>query len=55
MRIPFKTARYRGISWARATQWVSENSYFKLRIANDSTITTEGPLNNATMAHNSAV
>ena len=43
------------VKWARATQWVSGNSYFKLQIANESIITTEGPINSAAIAHNSAI
>ena len=41
--------------WARAMQWVSEHSYFKLRVANDSIITTEGPLDSAAYSMRSAI
>jgi hypothetical protein len=41
--------------WGRAVQWVSDNSFYKLRIASDTIITTEGPLSSGFIAHNSAV
>ena len=41
--------------WARALQWVTENSPFKLRIATDSVITTEGPLDEGGYSTESAI
>ncbi len=32
------------IKWARSLKWVSDHSAYKLRIANESIITTEGPI-----------
>ena len=31
--------------WARATAWVSQTSFYKIRLATDLIITTEGPIN----------
>lgn len=41
--------------WARATQWVSDNSYYKIRLATDSLITTEGPTSDPMSAMRSAI
>lgn len=41
--------------WAKALLWVTNNSFYKIRIANDTIITTEGPLTSAGVAHESAI
>ena len=44
LRITCNEGKDCSFKWARALQWVSEHAAFKLRIATDSIITTEGPL-----------
>lgn len=39
------------LKWARALQWVQENSRWKLRNVTDSLITTEGPLSTPSPAY----
>ncbi|MGH6879770.1 MAG: S1C family serine protease [Hypericibacter sp.] len=44
-----------GVKWGRALQWVTDHSAFKLRIANDSIITTEGPISDGVYSVDSAM
>lgn len=53
--ITCKTGPDCALKWARAMQWVSGHSYFKLRIASDSIITTEGPFYSPAYSMRSAI
>jgi hypothetical protein len=39
------------LKWARATKWIQDNSYWKLRTVTDNLLTTEGPMNEVYTAY----
>src|SRR6185369_18063562 len=43
------------VKWARALQWVTDHAPYKLRIANDTAITTEGPIDDVVYSLDSAI
>jgi membrane-associated protease RseP (regulator of RpoE activity) len=55
VRITCADAADCSVKWGRALQWVSQTSFYKIRIATDSLITTEGPIDDVGYSTKSAL